>query len=353
MKRALLACALVLMLVQQAFAWSGLGHQAIGESAQSGLNANAQEGLAKVFDHGGTLAPGTLAKVATWPDEIRNRMAHGTVAASWDAEDTKEADRFNKNHKRNSLWHFVNLPLGVERYPGVGTLPDDPVRHFTNGDDIVQAIKRCVEILESPTATANFTKVQAVRWLVHLVGDIHQPMHVTAGYYLSAGSLAKPKLITDPVAASDAGVIGDRGGNGLLFSSSSNLHAVWDGCLVELANGKTCSSRATEYTPLARKLAAKMKTTAGAFNGTGNHHFWPEQWATDSLKQAVKSHAYPTNLQNGSVQSAHGGDELYMQATIASPAKAAYADAHAPVGAEQLLKAAVRLADVLNAIAWK
>jgi len=178
-------------------------------------------------------------------------------------------------------------------------------------------------------------------------------MHVTAGYYSSsADRLAHPKLIRDPVTAWEHAVLGDRGANGLLFSSSVKLHGVWDGCLVQIAAARACRARGTEYTPLAHKLAEKMATDGAPFKGSGDHREWPEQWATDSLKLAATSHTYPTKLKDGSVQSAHGGDELYMQATIVSPAKAVYVDAHAAAAAEQLLKAAIRLADVFNAIAW-
>ena len=197
MKHVLLACALVALLTHQAFAWGNLGHQAVGEAAQSGLTDKAQEGLAKVFGHGAALAPGTLAKVATWPDEVRNRLTSGAVPPGWDAADIKEADKFNKDHKANALWHFVNLPLGAQGYPTAATPADDPVREFTRPDDIVQMIGRCVEILESENPPVDFTKVQAVRWLVHLVGDIHQPLHVTIGYYNSSGSLAKRQRLVD------------------------------------------------------------------------------------------------------------------------------------------------------------
>ena len=175
MKRVLLACALVVPLAHEAFGWGNVGHQAVGAAAQTGLTAKAHEGLAKLFGHGATLAPGTLAKVATWPDDVRNRMVHGTVAEGWDPTDVKEADKFNKDHKANALWHFVNLPLGAKGYPTATTSADDPVREFTRPDDIVQMIGRCIEILESENSPTNFTKIQAVRWRVHLVGDIHQP----------------------------------------------------------------------------------------------------------------------------------------------------------------------------------
>jgi hypothetical protein len=111
---------LVLTLTHQAFAWGNLGHQAIGEASQGVLSAKAQEGLGKVFGHGAALAPGTLAKVATWPDEIWNRMGHGAVPATWDKTDIDEADKFNQNPQAQRLWHFVNLPLDASGYPGVG-----------------------------------------------------------------------------------------------------------------------------------------------------------------------------------------------------------------------------------------
>ena len=171
-------------MTPHAFAWGNLGHQAIGEAAQSALSAKAQEGLGKVFGHGAALAPGTLAKVATWPDEIRSRNAHGAVSATWDQTDIDEADKFNRAHKTNSVWHFVNLPLDASGYPGVGTPANDPLREFARPDDIVQAMKQCIDVLEAPTASGTFTKVQAVRWLVHLVGDIHQPADARHGRVL-------------------------------------------------------------------------------------------------------------------------------------------------------------------------
>ena len=95
MRPVLLACALAVLVTHQALAWGPLGHQAIGEAAQSALTDMAQQGLARVFGHGDQLAPGTLAKVATWPDDVRARMASGAVAPGWDQTDIKEADRFN------------------------------------------------------------------------------------------------------------------------------------------------------------------------------------------------------------------------------------------------------------------
>ena len=344
------SCALLLGSSSTALGWGNEGHQAIAEAAQSRLTEKAHAALSKILIGGTsiTLPPGKLAAVSTWPDEIRLRKSQGLAAAMWTDADTKEADAFNQAHKSNGGWHFVNLPLGASGY-------DDPnAVEFKSEDDIVHAINRAIRILESPKPTANYSKAQAVRWLVHLVGDLHQPMHVTTGYYqTTAAALKKPKIIRDPAQALGPGVVGDRGGNGLTFPNQpTSLHSLWDGCLVQLVNGETCTSFDQTYTALARKLAQWAKEpSAAAFKPTGDHRRWAAQWATDSLRAAIGADAYALTLINARVQASHGGEE-HLQATIAFPAKHAYAKARTKAARDQLVKATVRLAELFNSIQW-
>src|SRR5262249_7816383 len=162
----------VLALSQQALAWGSLGHQAIADAAQRALNPAARAGLARVFGQGDAIAPGTLARAATWPDEIRVVNAGDPPPPWWDPADTRAAEQFNADHKGNAAWHFVNLPLGARAYPDT-TAADDPLRAFVRDDDIVHVLRLCIRIVESPNPRKSFTRVQAVRWLVHLVGDVH------------------------------------------------------------------------------------------------------------------------------------------------------------------------------------
>ena len=84
---------LVLSLAPTAsWAWSSQGHQAIAEAAQARLSPKAQSALAQILQCSVTLAPGALAGVATWPDDIRARAAYGTVAPGWSQADKDEAD---------------------------------------------------------------------------------------------------------------------------------------------------------------------------------------------------------------------------------------------------------------------
>jgi S1/P1 Nuclease len=139
----------------------------------------------------------------------------------------------------------------------------------------------------------------------------------------------------------------------VLFSTNeaNNLHALWDKCLVGLVAGSNCSHPAGEYTPLARQLAAAM-TTPGTGSPPGDYHDWPARWATDSLQQAVASGAYELRLDEGIVHVSHTGEQS-TQARITSPAKTKYAADHVGAAQGQLIKAATRLAELLNAIDWK
>src|SRR5262249_16887601 len=70
-------------------------------------------------------------------------------------------------------------------------------------------------------------------------------------------------------------------------------------------------------------------------------------------QQAVATQAYVVSLTSGQRKTAHHSAEEYVQARITTPAKAAYTSARVAPASEQLIKAAVRLADLLNAGAWK
>ena len=355
MKRLAAALAIVLLGTSPVGAWSSPAHQAIGDAAQDHLTPQANAALARILQDTSTLSSGALAGVATWPDDLRARQRYHTIAEGWGPADIEEADQFNAANPGNDQWHFVDLPLGADGYPLSDPPPGDPLRPFVTSDDIVHALRRCISILEG-TAEPNFSKRQAVRWIVHLVGDLHQPMHVTSGYYKTtlANFANKPVRINDPVSAAKPDVLADRGANGLLFSTSesNNLHATWDKCLPNLVASAACSA-STRFTPLAVKLKSLITPSAIAAAKTpGDHHDWPAAWATDALHQAVASRAYPSSLKSGSVKVDHHGDADYVQAVIVMPARQAYLTDHVATAQTQLVNAAIRLGALFNAIQW-
>ncbi|MFK7953359.1 MAG: S1/P1 nuclease [Ekhidna sp.] len=161
----------VLFLTIQSFAWGPTGHRVIGLIAEKHLSKKAMKKLSAV------LSNETLAEVSTYMDFIR-------------ADNT---------YRHMAPWHYCTIPDG-KTYAEAGT-PEE-------GDAIV-TIQRLVKELKSK----NFTDVDeafALKCLVHLIGDIHQPLHAGNGE--------------------------DKGGNDVdveFFWRKSNLHRVWDSGIID------------------------------------------------------------------------------------------------------------------------
>lgn len=149
-----------------AHAWGAEGHQIIAAIAQSNLQPEAAKEVARLL----ALEPGaTLVSVATWADEHRSPAT--------------------------AAWHYINFPKGVCQYEQERDCPD--------GKCVVEAIKKQTSILQFEAHDEK--RLNALKYLVHLVGDVHQPLHAGWGE--------------------------DRGGNTYqlqAFMRGSNLHAWWD-----------------------------------------------------------------------------------------------------------------------------
>jgi hypothetical protein len=172
MKKTMLATSFTL-LASHAAAWGPIGHRAVGRIAERHLSAEAAREVAAL------LTPERLAYVGTWADEIR-------ADPEW---------------AKAESWHWVTLPPG-KSYAQTEKNP---------AGDVLEAIARFERTLADRRGPAK-ERTQALKWLVHLVGDIHQPLHVGRG--------------------------DDRGGNEhvvLWFNEPSNLHSVWDSGLIERA----------------------------------------------------------------------------------------------------------------------
>ena len=182
--------ALLLVLFSgAAFAWAGQGHRLTGELAQRQLTPAARAEVARLL--AGEPEP-TLAGVANWADLLRDA----------------DPARF----KRTSRWHYINAKGGGCAF--------DVARDCPGGDCVVAAIEAQLAILADrgrPLAERR----DALKFVVHLVGDVHQPMHA-GNREDSGGNRFQVSLRTrlPPEAyARDKYVDGVMG---------TNLHAVWD-----------------------------------------------------------------------------------------------------------------------------
>lgn len=305
-------------LPSQAWAYGDLGHQTIGAIADARLAPEARAAIQPLLGSGET-----LASVATWPDDLKRAKKNSGALAH-----DPEAQQFNQTFPDNREWHFVDLPLDTVVYTNstVGSRPND----------IVHTIRRCIRVLESEAPPRpEMTRAQALRWLVHLLGDLHQPLHVGSGYY-RFDEQHRAHLITDPQQA--AGKDGDHGGNLLFYEPEEELHRFWDDRLVvDVAQGRS-------YQALAHDLLKQDHQPAGG--GNGSHHQWADQWAIETLKEGRAAYE---RLTFGAAEFGGAHDELQKITIKLAPG---YEGDEAKLVEQQLVKAGYRLAALLNAIRW-
>lgn len=222
---AALVLALLIACAPAAHAWGPLGHRLVARLAEPQLTPAAHAEVQRLLATEGLHA---LADVANWADDVR-------------ANDPDLG-------RRSAKWHYVNLgELGC-RYDADAACP--------KGDCAVEAIRAQAAIL-ADRGRSDAERLQALKFLVHFVGDIHQPMH--------------------------AGNARDRGGNTVqvqLDGKGTNLHRVWDGELLK-------SAGLSEDAYVHRLAAGPTTRDANATAADAAH------WAEHSCRIAFAPGVYP------------------------------------------------------------
>lgn len=158
-----------LCLASPAHAWGPIGHRVSAEIAEHNINGRTRAEIEAILGQEG------LPEASTWPDEERSNP-----------------DPFWQ--ETASPFHYVTLPPGVSAADLV---------HPAEGD-AVTALERFTAVLRDDNAGRE-DKALALRFVVHLVSDLHMPLHAGNG--------------------------SDRGGNDFVvdwFDTQTNLHWVWD-----------------------------------------------------------------------------------------------------------------------------
>ncbi len=251
-----LFAALLAIVAPTAQAWGPAGHRMVAELAQQPLSPAARAEVARLL---GTRDPHALAGIADWADDLRHDPARRALG------------------KRTARLHFINFASTDCHYHAARDCPD--------GNCVVAAIERYAHILGDP-ARDKAERAQALRFLVHFVADVHQPLH--------------------------ASPLDDRGGNRfqLQFEGrGTSLHAIWD-TPVLVAPG-------IGWREQADRLARQPLPDGG---GT------PSQWAEESCRLVREGGIYPPPHR------------------IA----AAYLARHRPVAERRIRQAAARLAALLE-----
>lgn len=219
------ASVIALSMPMTASAWGKTGHRVGGEIAQDYLSAEAQTAIKSILGVEG------LPEASTWPDFMRS-----------------SPEEFWQGDSRS--WHYVTVPRG-ETY-GDSPAPEE--------GDAITALSGFKAILQDPSADP-MEKARALRFAVHIIGDLHQPLHAGDGT--------------------------DRGGNDfdvMWFGDRANLHGVWDTKIVDDAQ--------LSYTEYADRLGGRITPELAIEWNTSD----PVVWVTESA--SLRDTIYPEEGDN-------------------------------------------------------
>jgi len=192
MKKTLQIALLLLLGGQQLFGWGDTGHMLVSQIALSNLTP-AVRAKAEALIRVQTGPPSVNVPFHDEPFEVASRSASFVTAACW-------ADDIKSNLDRE--WHYVDMPFSTD-----GTIP----RINPPASNVVNVIEHFTKVLKSPNASQT-EQARALRYLLHLVGDLHQPLHCATR-------------------CTHENPDGDRGGNEFQVRGEKNLHSFWDGGL--------------------------------------------------------------------------------------------------------------------------
>lgn len=241
------------------FAWGTTGHRVVVEIAESHLNCKAKRQIKKI------IGKQPLAYWANWPDFIKS----------------------NPDWKMADSWHYLNFPSGLNR-------SDFDVNLENSSDE--NLYKRTLIIINELKNHKNLSlqkKQENLYFLIHLIGDTHQPLHI--------------------------GREEDLGGNKIeveWFKNTTNIHSLWDSKLVDFQQYSY-----TEYAEVLDFHDKKFNKTLTAGN--------LNDWLYDSYQKAEDIYA-----------NTKAGDKLWYN----------YNYQYISTLEEQLLKGGLRLAKVLNEV---
>jgi hypothetical protein len=264
MRRFLATILAAFCLPASAFCWGVEGHALVARIALAQLSAKVRAKVDAI------LGPGaTVVSISSWPDTIR------------------------RERPETAPWHFVDIPIDQPHL--------DMARDCPKGDCVIQAIARFRAALKNP-ATPPAERKEALMFLVHFVGDMHQPLHCSDNQ--------------------------DKGGNDVKVTlgdrRQTNLHSAWDTGML------TRMGKEDDLFPALLKEARKNR----------------KKWSQGTVESwAEESHQLAIDITYGKlpVKPVAGTPN-----TTPIPLDAAYEQAADPVIRVQIEKAGDRLARVLN-----
>jgi hypothetical protein len=325
-----LACVIAVFSVlavtpTRGYAWGDHGHRTVARIAARYLNDKASAAVNEILK-----ADPYLAQKCPNESSLELKLA---CIASWPDPPLKDERPYTAN------WHFVDIPVTMVGNQPFRTSSYDVARDCAmskRGDCAILALERLKPVLANPKE-APISRTEALKFIVHIVGDLHQPLH----------------NVTDKKNIDDEKELGDLGGNTKIVQWLSmetsprwkdyhwNLHAVWDEGIID----RTLEILKTDEDGFVRQLVSTLPAKGDqslAKYQTGDSL----AWADEGYKLAVfyaygKLPAYDENYKY-----TKDGKEGYGGYIL--DAKSGYYEANREIVNHQLKKGGLRLAKLLN-----
>ena len=211
-----------------AYAWGPEGHDIVAAIAEKHLTRKAKKEITKLLDGK------SIVYYSSWMDNIQN-------SPYWE-------DGYNKT----KTWHYANVDKGLT----YETMQKNPDGDVVTGLDMLTR-----ELTENYDNLTDSMRVDYLKMIVHMVGDLHCPMH--------------------------AGRLSDRGGNGMKvrwFGQNTNLHSVWDSKIVNSARRWSCTEWVRQIDRTDRKFRKSI------MRGTY------EEWFRETVEGAAGIYEYVENI---------------------------------------------------------
>ncbi|MDG3440774.1 S1/P1 nuclease [Nitrospirillum amazonense] len=215
---AVMSTAALALTAGPALAWGPNGHAIVGDIAQDRLTPKAKAVVDQLLSLEGHH---TLDEVASWPDTVGHLPK-------------------DKGGLPDTLpWHYVDVPTDQPAY--------DPARDCADDNCVLARLPEQARIL-ADTKAAPEARLAALKWVVHLVGDLHQPLHAAERNHDKGGNDVKVRYFDE-----------DRNGH-------LNLHSVWDGSIVDRELGLSVNKDYSIDLAKAKSAAATLEPGITAYD---------------------------------------------------------------------------------------
>jgi hypothetical protein len=303
---------IVTLLPVRVLAWNPPTHMVSGSIAYNELLKPERRGVlsairpflySKSLDPDGSLQRQTQGLAGREADEARF-----LAITAW-ADLIRQADP----GKHRDKWHYINWPFKPQGEPA------NIVAAPPQSENILSALAHAERLMQSTASLER--KAMSFAWLLHLVGDVHQPLHTVRLF-----SREYPE--------------GDRGGNEICVraapgSSPVNLHMLWDGWITSSGDTRELSAIASELRK--RFPAARLRELASGY---------PKTWARESYEIATE-----VVYLNGSLRGTPKGQRKdCSEVAQAKILPAGYAAKGKEIAERRIALAGYRLASLLTQI---